>query len=78
MEDIVGTPYYGVPEVLMGREYGEEVDMWRARGVLYVMIMGSPPFWGELASKVFEVVLRGNLWLLARALGRCWRRRMSC
>ncbi|XP_030472217.1 phosphoenolpyruvate carboxylase kinase 1 [Syzygium oleosum] len=67
VEGIMGTPYYVSPEVLMGREYGEEVDVWSAGVVMYVMIVGSPPFWGESASEVFEAVLRGNLRFPARA-----------
>ncbi|KAI6692731.1 hypothetical protein NL676_020441 [Syzygium grande] len=34
---------------------------------MYVMIVGSLPFWGESASEVFEVVLRGSLRFPARA-----------
>ncbi|KAI6692708.1 hypothetical protein NL676_020418 [Syzygium grande] len=65
------TPYSFAPEVLMGREYGKEVDVWSAGVVLYVMIAGSPLFQGESAPEVFEAVLRGNLRIPARALGRC-------
>ncbi|KAK2637931.1 hypothetical protein Ddye_025726 [Dipteronia dyeriana] len=58
---IVGTPYYVAPEVVMGREYNEKVDVWSAGVVLYTMLAGIPPFYGETAAEVFEAVLRGNL-----------------
>jgi len=49
------------PEVLMGYSYGEKVDLWSAGVVLYTMLAGTPPFYGETAEEIFEAVLRGNL-----------------
>lgn len=69
MRGVVGTPYYVAPEVVAGREYGEKVDVWSAGVVLYIMLGGIPPFYGENATEIFDAVLRGNLRFPARVFG---------
>ncbi|XP_022933282.1 phosphoenolpyruvate carboxylase kinase 1-like [Cucurbita moschata] len=61
MYGVVGTPFYVAPEVLRGSEYGRKVDVWSAGVILYTMLAGFRPFYGESATDVFEAVLRGNL-----------------
>lgn len=61
MSGVVGTPYYVSPEVVIGSDYNEKVDVWSAGVVLYIMLAGIPPFYGESAKEIFEAVIRGNL-----------------
>lgn len=66
MSGVVGTPYYVAPEVLAGREYSEKVDVWSAGVILYIMLAGIAPFYGDTATEIFEAVLRANLRFPAR------------
>ncbi|XP_059163946.1 calcium/calmodulin-dependent protein kinase type II delta chain-like isoform X19 [Physella acuta] len=54
-----GTPGYLSPEVLRKDPYGKPVDIWACGVVLYILLVGYPPFWDEDQHRLYAQIKAG-------------------
>jgi len=55
-----GTPGYLSPEVLRKEPYGKAVDLWACGVILYILLVGYPPFWDDDQNRLYEQIKAGK------------------
>ncbi|KAK0182368.1 hypothetical protein PV327_000516 [Microctonus hyperodae] len=55
-----GTPGYLSPEVLKKEPYGKPVDIWACGVILYILLVGYPPFWDEDQHRLYGQIKNGS------------------
>ena len=59
MSSRVGTPFYISPQVLEGNYYCS-CDIWSAGVMLYIMLSGCPPFFGQTDAELLQRIRAGH------------------
>jgi len=55
-----GTPGYLSPEVIKKEKYGKAVDVWAIGVILYILLVGYPPFWNDDTKLLYEAIKKGE------------------
>lgn len=59
-QGFAGTPGYLSPEVLKKEPYGKPVDIWACGVILYILLVGYPPFWDEDQHRLYAQIKAGS------------------
>lgn len=53
LKDVLGSPYYMPPEIIMEDHYDSKVDIWSAGIVAFQILSGKLPFNGDSKNEVY-------------------------
>jgi len=56
MTTACGTPGYVAPEVITHEAYSTQIDMWSVGVIVYILLCGFPPFYGENDAQMFRKI----------------------
>lgn len=59
MDKQIGTPFYIAPEVL-NNSYNEKCDVWSCGVIMYILLCGVPPFFGNTDDEIYKAVKEGK------------------
>ena len=55
-----GTPGYVAPEILEGKPYDTQADMWSLGVIVYILLGGYPPFIEQNQKELFRKIRKGQ------------------
>eukprot|EP01102_Stenamoeba_stenopodia_P004597 TRINITY_DN148_c0_g1_i1.p1 TRINITY_DN148_c0_g1~~TRINITY_DN148_c0_g1_i1.p1 ORF type:complete len:607 (+),score=150.23 TRINITY_DN148_c0_g1_i1:330-2150(+) len=57
LKTALGSPGYAAPELFIAESYDESVDMWSLGVICYVLLSGTPPFYGETIKELTDKIV---------------------
>ena len=64
--DVEGAPLYLAPETILADPIGSAVDMWACGVILFLLLVGYPPFWHDDDRKLILLIAEGCYNMAAR------------
>lgn len=61
MDLSLGSPLYMAPELAGEKEYDERVDVWSCGVITYILVTGSPPFFGNSKDEIYHNIQKQPL-----------------
>ena len=58
--DVEGAPLYLAPETILADPVGTAVDVWACGVVLFLLLVGYPPFWQSDDRKLMSMIVEGR------------------
>ena len=52
LRQIIGTPFYMAPEIFNDKKYNEKADIWSIGIVMYIILTGKAPYFGNNDEKI--------------------------
>ena len=56
LDEVLGSPIYMPPEIILRQKYDSKVDTWSAGVVAYILLSGRPPFTGLNKEEVYSAI----------------------
>lgn len=57
LSDVLGSPLYMAPEIILEKKYDQRVDIWSLGVIAYILLSGRPPFKGRSKQDIFKSIL---------------------
>ena len=64
--DVEGAPLYLAPETILADPIGTAVDIWACGVIMFLLLVGYPPFWQTDDSKLMSLIVEGRYNMAAR------------
>ena len=57
LTQILGSPLYMAPEIVLGKHYDSKVDIWSLGCIVNIMLTGNAPFYGKTQNEIYKAIV---------------------